>query len=681
MRAGPGRHQVKGPWRPDIEGLRALSIILVVGYHYAGAVVPGGFLGVDVFFVISGYLITLTLVGLQDSHGPTGAALFAFWARRARRLLPNAFVVLLAACGVGVFWLPAAGASRLGDEVAWAAGYAINWLFLDRAADYLRWGETESSALLNYWSLAVEEQFYLAWPAVLLVCLGAGHVQARRLRAALWITIALCVASFGAGLAMGESSLTLAFYASPLRAWELLAGAALALHVQANRPWPDALVRRAPRLAWISAAVLAASAFVFDHDTRHPGAATLVPVGATLVLIAAMGAAPAAMITRGLGSAAARALGARSYSIYLWHWPVWVLGSSLWPQAQVATRAPALLVLSLVLAEAAYRWIESPARWRWARSAPDGAVLAVAALTSVALVAGGLALGGRARAQGLSDPLRVHDRPSGLPPLARTLADLPVTYANGCHLEIEPDAPAPGCRLGGRPDGPSVVLLGDSHAAQWLPPLLQVASGRGVAVWAWTKSGCAFADVTIWNAEARAPYRECDRWRQAVQRDLAGLGSAAIFVSNQMDDSTVVVERASGKLLRGAAAAAAFDAGLARSLGRLRETGQRVIVIRDTPRARSDVLGCLYSRADARACERRREDALPAVARDLVVAEATGVTAWDFTDRICGPKTCPVLMEQERRSVYRDPGHLSASFAVTLAPALEARWKATAGLP
>ena len=137
------------------------------------------------------------------------------------------------------------------------------------------------------------------------------------------------------------------------------------------------------------------------------------------------------------------------------------------------------------------------------------------------------------------------------------MADLPVVYENGCHLGIEPEAPAPGCRLGGSPKGPAVVLLGDSHAAQWLPPLLEVASGRGVALWAWTKSSCPFADVTIWNGEARAPYRQCDRWRQAVLAELAGLGPTTIFVSNLMDDATVLVERDSGALLRGQAAAAA----------------------------------------------------------------------------------------------------------------------------
>lgn len=672
---------MKGPWRPDIEGLRALSIALVVGYHYAGTWVPGGYLGVDVFFVVSGYLITLTLLGLQESHGPTGAALLAFWARRARRLLPNAFLAMLTVCGVGALWLPDAGRSGLGDEVAWAAGYAINWLFVERAADYLRWGETDKSALLNYWSLAVEEQFYLVWPGVLLACLGAGRLSGRRLRAALAVTIVLCLVSLGATIVVAESTRTLAFFSSPLRAWELLAGAALALHVRTERPRHPALVRVAPALAWMAAAALVASAFVFDHETPHPGVVTLVPVGATLVLIAAMGVAPSASVARSLGSGVAQVLGARSYSIYLWHWPVWVLGSSLWPQTGVATRALVLLALALLLAEAAYRWVESPARWRWATGARDGVVIACALLASVALVATGLALGQWARERGASAPAGALDRPTGLPPLARTMADLPVVYENGCHLGIEPEAPAPGCRLGGSPKGPAVVLLGDSHAAQWLPPLLEVASGRGVALWAWTKSSCPFADVTIWNGEARAPYRQCDRWRQAVLAELAGLGPTTIFVSNLMDDATVLVERDSGALLRGQAAAAAFDAGLARALRQLREAGHRVVVIRDTPRARPDVLGCLYSHADARACERRRHEALPAVARDLVIAGALGLTVWDFTDRICGPRTCPVLMDRERRSVYRDPTHLSATFAATLAPALEAQWKATAGLP
>jgi len=472
---------------------------------------------------------------------------------------------------------------------------------------------------------------------------------------ALFVTLALLVASLVANVAWARSSLTAAFHASPLRAWELL--------------------------AWAGLMALGMSALHFDHETSHPGWITLVPVGASALLIAALGASPGSLPARGLGSLPARVLGARSYSIYLWHWPVSVLGGELWPQLEGAWRALALLSLSLLLAEAAYRWVEIPARWRWARGARPSAWLAAALLASSVLVAAGIGLGHVARERGLSAQPRVADRPAGLPPLAWTQADLPVVYANGCHAGIEATAPGPACRLGGTANGPTVALLGDSHAAQWAPPLLQVAGARGVAVLAWTKSGCPMVDVPVWNAAARARYLECDRWREAVLAELARQRPAAVFVSNLMDDATVVVDPASGRALRDAEAAAAFDSALERTLRRLRGLGLQVVLIRDTPRARTDVLGCLYSQPNPRACERRRAEAAPADARELRAAAGAGVPTWDFSEAICGPHTCPVFMENVRRSVYRDAGRLSATFAASLAPAVAARWAATPGLP
>jgi peptidoglycan/LPS O-acetylase OafA/YrhL len=675
------RPEVTSPFRPDIEGLRALSILLVVAYHYGGSLVPGGYLGVDVFFVISGYLITLTLVRLHAEHGPTRAALFEFWARRVRRLLPNAFLVLVAVSALAAAWLPAGAASRAGAEVAWASAYAINWLFIARAADYLRWGETEGSVLLNFWSLAVEEQFYLAWPLVLPMLLGVQGAARRRLRAALLAALLMLAASLMATLWWERASLTVAFYSSPLRAWELLAGAGLALHVRRGQAWSAGFVRLAPMLAWLGFVAVVASALAFDHETRHPGWLTLLPVGASVLLIAALGASPAAHATRWLGSRPLRALGARSYSIYLWHWPVWVLGNRLLTQVESGWRTVGLLTLSLLLAEAAYRWVETPARWRWAHRAPARAWLLGAALASTLLLAAGIALGEWGRERIASGQLPAVNAPSGLPPLAVTLRDLPIVYGSGCHVGIEATAPAAACRIGGAPGGKAVALVGDSHAAQWAPPLLEVAGTRGVAVLAWTKSGCPMADVIVWDAAARAPYRECERWREAVLSELQRQRPAAVLVSNLMDEATVVVDGATGATLRGSAAAAAFDAGLFRILQRLRDSGLNPVLIRDTPRARADVLDCLYSQPNPGNCERRRADAVPLTARDLRAAATAKVPAWDFTNEICGPQMCPVFMEELRRSVYRDVGHLSATFALSLAPALATRWASTPGLP
>lgn len=666
-------------WRPDIEGLRAIAVTLVVGYHYAGEWISGGYVGVDAFFVISGYLITQTLLRLHGTQGPSTGALAHFWARRARRLLPHALLVLAVAGLVAAWWLPVSTASQLGDEIAWAAGYALNWLFVVRANDYLRWGESAQSGLLNYWSLAVEEQFYLAWPALLLALLG--RPEAARLRLAGAVTASLFVLSLGANLWWAQSGLTFAFFASPLRAWELLVGAVLALHAQSGRPWPVALARHGPGLAWLGLAGMVWAAITFDHDTSHPGLPTLVPVAATAMLIAAAGASPRSVPSRLLGSSVAQAIGARSYAIYLWHWPVLVLGSSLMPPWPTEMRSAVLLGLSVALAELGYRWVEAPVRWRLAPRARNATVLTIAVTASATVMAAGLALGEWARERVASAPASVAERPVGLPPLAVTQADLPVVYANGCHVLIEADAPSLDCRFGPTTAPPAVALIGDSHAAQWVPAIVPAAQARGTAIWTWTKSGCPFSDVTVWNAEARAPYRECDRWREAVLAELRRARSTAVVVSNLMDDETQIVDKASGALLRGRAAQAAMDAGVVRLLSRLRQAGHTVVLIRDTPRARPDILACLYSQTVPSACERSRREAVTPNPREGRIAASAKVVLWDFSDRICGPDRCPVFMEQERRAIYRDSTHLSATFAATLGAAVAERWAATPGLP
>lgn len=655
-------------FRADIEGLRALSVSVVVVYHYAAAALPGGFVGVDVFFVISGYLITLSLLDGHRRGLGWRDELFGFWARRARRLLPHALLVLATTATAGALWLDDLAASRLGSDVAWAAGYAVNWLYVVRAVDYLRWGETDASVLLNFWSLAVEEQFYLVWPVLLLALwrsCGTDGAQARRL--AVGGAAALAALSFAGALVVGESRLTLAFFASPLRAWELLAGAALALH---QRGGPALPARQGSWLAALGLAAVLASAAGLSHDSHHPGWPTLLPVAGALALIAGMGAAPQSVLARAFGSAPLRALGARSYAIYLWHWPLLVLAQALWRE-RPTWLALACLLVSLLLAEAGYRWVEVPARWRWAQGWRAGRVLAWGLAGSACIAAAGLVLRHAADAGW-------RGRAPGLPPLAQVQNDLAPVYANGCHLGVQPTAPAPACRFGDAAL-PAVLLFGDSHAAQWMPPLAAAAAARGHALVSWTKSSCPSADVTVWNAAARGPYHACDAWRETVFAQLAVLRPAFVVLANFDDASAEFVDRTTGARLAGAAAAAAYETGLVRTLERLRATGVPAVVLRDNPRPRPDLLGCLYGGAPPRACDHDRLLARPAGGTELRAAHATGTVLWDLSDAICGPTACPALVPGDDGRpivVYRDDHHLSARYAARLAPAMGQAWDA-----
>jgi peptidoglycan/LPS O-acetylase OafA/YrhL len=668
-------------FRPDIEGLRALSIMLVVAYHYAGGWLPGGFVGVDVFFVISGYLITHSLLDQQLAGQPLHRSLFEFWARRARRLLPNALLVLVVTAALGALFAADDALSRLGSDVTWASAYAINWLFALRSVDYLRWGETDTSALLNYWSLAVEEQFYLLWPVLLLSVWRRAGSGARALPVAVGMGLALALLSLAYTLWLSRGSLTLAFFSAPARAWELLTGAVLALQLRRVGGWPLAL-GSAP--AWFGLVAVVGAAGLMSQSSPHPGLVTLVPVLGTVLLLGDLGhpGVPANnRLRRWLGSAPMRALGARSYSLYLWHWPVLVLGQG-WLPRDLAAGKWLLLAVSLLLAELAYRGIESPARWRWLRGAGAGRVLMLALGGSAAVVAVGLALRGAAESSLRAGAVPAAPRgAAGLPPLHRVKNDLPVVYANGCHLGLEPAEPASGCRLGGTANAPAVLVFGDSHAAQWVPALQAAAELRGHSVIAWTKSSCPSADVTVWVGATRSVYRECDTWRETVLDRIASLRPALVLVSNLIDDETVVVDRSDAQLLHGLAASAAFEAGLMRTLARLQATGVPVVLMRDTPRPRRDVLDCLYSTPDPARCARPRAEALVADPMDVRAARRTAVPVWDLSDRICDATNCPaaVPMANGLRVVYRDDNHLTASFAATLGPALLPMWPAASG--
>ena len=417
-------------FRPEIEGMRALSIALVIAYHFDPTWLPGGFVGVDVFFVISGYLITLSLAHGHRAGAGWGAELAAFWARRMRRLLPNALLVLLVLGLVGALVLPDASVARLGEDIHWSAAYAINWLFVTRASDYLRWGETDASLLLNFWSLAVEEQFYLVWPVLLIAAWrlrpaaapvlvtgpiatsGAASVAGSAARPALHLALALATASLLLALVQGRTQLAVAFFALPTRAWELLAGAALALATQ-GRPMPGWCVRPGPWMAAAGLAAIGAAAAGMSRDSAHPGLVTLLPVVGTLLVLAGMLARPQARLARIMGSAPLRAVGARSYSLYLWHWPVLTLGHAL--GSAVGAPKGAWLALAVLLSEAAYRWVESPARWRWAQRWSPRAVLALGLGASVVVAAFGAGLRWGAE-QGLREGLvAAAPKPRGTP--------------------------------------------------------------------------------------------------------------------------------------------------------------------------------------------------------------------------------------------------------------------------
>lgn len=633
----PARERPGTRFRPDLEGLRAVAVILVLLFHAEVPGLAGGFVGVDVFFVLSGYLITALL--LREIQGTGTIALAAFYARRLRRLLPAAAVALYVTVAASAILLPPLRVPGVAADGVAAALYASNLRFAFQATDYLQ-SAADPSPLLHFWSLGVEEQFYVLWPALLLA-VGRRPGLERRIAT---LAAAVGAASFLLSLRLTDASAPWAFFSLPTRAWELAIGALLAVGEARFGALP---ALGASTFGWLGLGMVIASAFALDTGTPFPGTAALLPtVGAALVIAAGV-RLPVAAPGRLLGSRPLRYLGRISYSLYLWHWPLIVLPAAALGSALGLPTRLGLALATIPIAAASQRWIEEPFRHGWLVGTAPRRVLAFAALATVFLATSSLA------AAQLSS-VREADR------------DTPRIYADGCHLDFPSTTSGP-CAYGNPASPTTVVLFGDSHAAQWFPALERLADDRDWRLVSLTKSACPSADVTVYLQSLKRPYAECDAWRES-----------ALGRIDQIDAALVVVANSRGHLLLDGDAivgAADYEAvwsdALARTLERLGRDDGAVTVIGDTPRSRLDVPVCLSRHADdPLACATARAEALDAahLGAERDVALELGIPFVDPTLWVCPSDPCPVVIGTD--AVYRDEHHLTAAYARHLATRL-----------
>jgi peptidoglycan/LPS O-acetylase OafA/YrhL len=337
----------------DIEGLRAVAVVLVLLFHADVPGFAGGYVGVDVFFVLSGYLITRLLLRERLDRGRI--ALGDFYARRFRRLLPASTLVIAVTILVSRWVLSPLLFEETVRDGIWAAGWLANVRFILVGHDYLAL-EGFESPLLHFWSLAVEEQFYLLWPFLLLVAglrTGTGQQAAQRLLRRITALLALVLAaSFVASVSLTRTDQVLAYYSLPTRAWELAVGGLLAIAVVrgARFTWAGTAA-----LGWIGLAAIVTSGTLYTLETPFPGWTAAVPVLGTAAVIAAGERGGSRGPVRVLRWQPLQVLGRWSYSLYLWHWPVLVLGEAAAGRPLTAAERAGALVLSVVLA-----WVDLP---------------------------------------------------------------------------------------------------------------------------------------------------------------------------------------------------------------------------------------------------------------------------------------------------------------------------------
>ena len=653
-------------FRYDIEGLRGVAILLVVCFHAGVRGLAGGFVGVDVFFVLSGFFITWLLARELSKNG--GVDLTAFYGKRALRLLPALLVALLATIAA-VTWLYAPiDRAPIAANARFVALYSGNIELARSAVDYFSTGE---NPLLHTWSLAVEEQFYLVWPLLFLLVAGVyadktldsdadGLAKTKLLR---WIAIA-GVLSLAASLWLTSVSQPWAFFGMPTRIWEFALGGGLALMLsdKTDETTGPATVLQVAGLAAIAMAVV-----MYDRATPYPGAAALLPACGTAALLMGGQRAPTSWMSRLLAAEWLRWLGRMSYAWYLWHWPLVGVGAVLDWEIGVWGRL-AWSAAALVLAWLTHRFIEQPARNESGRLSRIPrlwvAPAAVAASVGAALVAHGA--------------MHAAERQASLPQQRIFAAARVDRMQHDCWATTIEDVKGP-CEFGDRSSSTTLVLLGDSHAEHWLGALDRVARERGWKVIAMVKGGCPVADMPeFMHARLKRYYHECTRYREAMLKRIIALHPAAAILSSW--DHYMPVD---GEGFDWQVTPDLWRQGLRRTYTRLSAAGIRTVAIRGTPRTWFDVPGCLSRRAAklpfAQRCEYERAHSLSQVAIKAQNDAARGlrVAFVDMNDQICSTPRCPVM--RNGIVVFTDDNHLTASFSRSVAPVLGARIEAAIG--
>lgn len=670
--------------RWDVQALRALAVSAVVLYHLWPARLPGGFVGVDVFFVISGFLITGHL--LRELERTGRIALGAFWGRRAKRLLPAAFTTILVTGAAVLLVVPASLWSQYGRELIASTVYLQNWQLAADAVDYLAQSNAPSP-FQHFWSLSVEEQFYIALPLLLLGALAvAGRRRAAGFRVARVLLGTVLVVSFVWCVVQTVTSPGVAYFSTATRAWEFaLGGLASTVRLPAVRTTTARTVRVVG--AWTGVAAIAAALFVIRPTTPFPGWAAALPVvGASLVVLFG-GASGLQRVGRWAPIAFT---GRISYALYLWHWPAVVLVPIVTGHPLTATEKLAVLVGSVLLATASTLLVEEPLRaapWLSAARPRRVGVLGVvgtvvvvalgastltaahvaqerAAAAAERIASGDVACFGAAARIGFPDPCVNRDLADVRVPGPAAIGGDDANEA-ACWTNASSGDAFKSCRLGPETGWTKrIIAIGDSHNNALIGVYRAMAERYGWRIDVAGHARCYLTDGTQ-QVSSAAEQASCEGWRRNAFRYIGEQADRtdAVFVTHSTGDATVD-PGAYGSVED------ATVAGLAGAWRRINDVGVPVIALRDNPVTAYDVVTCTSRMAgptdgscDAPRAEALRFDGSAEAAR--LVPDATVV---DLTRYMCTDDVCPAVIGGV--VVHRDNSHLSATFAATLAPAL-----------
>lgn len=659
-----GTVRTGGGFRPEIEGLRAVAVVLVAVYHIWLGRVSGG---VDVFLLLTGFLITGSLVRAVERDGRVRFG--AFWARLAKRLVPPVAVVLVAIMAGMYLWLPRSRWADLLAEVRAAALYHENWTLADNAVDYLA-REAATSPLQHFWSLSIQGQFYLLWPLLITVAAFMATRAGLSLRRSLLVLVtALFALSLSYSVYITAHDQAWAYFDTGARLWELSLGAILALVITELRL--PARIR--VFLGWFGLVALVSCGLLLQVSTLFPGYIALWPTLAALMVIVAGNTGSRYGADRLLTWRPLMSVGRLSYGLYLWHWPV-LVGYLEVTGRQTATPFGGALVLgaSFVLAWITHRVVEGGVdrfTRAEARRTPGWSVV-IAALFLVPVLLVSQLWSQRLeeeRAQRVQEVIAPERYPGAQvvaePDLLSVLPDLPVRpdpadarqdlsshHQEGCHVNLSV-AELVVCERGPADAEYTLALVGASRMAHWYPAVEKAAAEHGWRLVSFTKSGCQFSLAT--STRDDAVFQECEEWKAEALAELEELNPDAVLVSSTRATPTRET----------------VPEGYPEMWWHLNALGIEVIGLRDLPRLPYRGAECLESTEEVE-CTSPAALSLQEVDPAARLEELPpNVTLMDLTEHVCPGGDCDAVVGNVL--VYWDHSHITATYAATLAPAVE----------
>lgn len=667
-------HQHNKAFKPEIQGLRAIAVVIVIIFHIWPESLPGGYVGVDVFFVISGYLITGIL--LREAEQTDSISLTRFYTRRIRRLMPAATAVFLVVALCHTL-LPAVLWQSTAKEIIASAFYFQNWWLASEAVDYLA-ATNAPGPLQHYWSLSVEEQYYIVWPLLLLTALYISHktkLGPRHNAGVLLVSIGLLSLLYS--IYLTEVNAGLAYFSTATRAWEMALGGSLAVFTK----WERMTDLKRRLFGFFGVALILISAFFYTKQTPFPGSAALLPtLGAALIIMAGNSSSWLAVSTL-LKTRVFQYLGNISYSLYLWHWPTIIFYAAISGREIGLTDGIIIALISTALAHQSKDLIEDPFIKTKTEINKKSLILGLC-LISLSIASAYYVYSSKiietTNTTKTSDSYETH--PDLQLAAIQAKEDNPKVYELGCHVD-QVSSEAKSCLFGKQDSEFKVVLVGDSHAAQWVPTLTEIADRNEWALYSFTKSACAIADITVRQGQRGAAYVSCDEWRsnvilelEKIQPDLIIITqSRNYFISHNEGKLAYYIRRIFEYMPEGT-----FDAryeqladGLIRFRNKVSKFDAPIVAIADTPFLSLDVPTCLSTKnLKPGTCDSESEPLLNRP--DPILLASSKEPAFDhinMTQYLCNAKTCPAMIDG--KIVWRDNNHITASFAKSLAPILD----------